>query len=584
MEIRNKIGIALFLFFGWTSFAQDNLIHNAIADQPSYNATPFYKGLVDDYEPKGYTYSGGWVTTSFGMQEGLSVWESDMKTVTKIVTAPSLPSEKRQFLLHSPDWYMVNSDGGFDKIRLTESGSDIMPHAGLGYIGMGPGELIQQKFFDANKFEEGETYRLQFYVRTYDDPTRDWSTGLDLNVYLRKSKMKYSLGANQFNNRCDPSKYFNKSSTSNTLQILNKPMDLTSYPTGQWYPVTIEFTAPSDSYDWIVIETEAAVLCDGPYVLLDDFKLAKTCKFPDCSRTSGEVFPNHNGFTSTTAPLEITNLNNVAAATVEIFTTLGQPIWNYSVSCTNGITDPIFWDGRTTSGSHAANASYVLKITYTNDCGTESKSSVIVKTGNHPPITNNIICNNSGVITPAPCCVYEPDLVIDNTILPGIGLLDYRVISSINVAPVNDVTVTNNADVEMRAGNEILLNPGFTVEPGGNYFAEIVPCTTMRAATLEPTWVQPTKIKEETLVNQHSEEALTLYPNPAKDTSTLVIKDFESETTYEITLYNLQGIQQYQYSTKVEKTVVNLSKLDAGVYFVKVSNGITTYSTKLIKQ
>lgn len=584
MEIKNKIIFALFLFVGWTSFGQENLIHNAVADQPSYNATPYYRGLVDDYEPKGYYYSGGWIEESYGMQEGLSVWESDIKTVTKVIEAPGELPEKRQFLLHSPDWYMINKYDGYQKLRLTESGEPIMPHAGLGYIGMGPGELVQQQFFDANKFEEGETYRLQFYVRTYNDPTHDWSTGLDLNVYLRKSKMTYSLGANQFNNRCDPTKYFNKSNTSNTLQILNKPMDLVNYPTGQWYPVTIEFNAPSDSYDWIVIETEAAVLCDGPYVLLDDFRLSKSCEFPDCSRTSGEVFPNHNGLTSTTAPLKITNLDNAAAVTVEVFTMLGQPIWNYSVTCTNGIVDPIFWDGRTTSGSYAADASYLLKVTYTNDCGTETKTSAISKTGNHPPITNNIICNNSGVITPAPCCIYEPDLVIDNTLLPGIGLLDYRVISSINVAPVYAVTVTNNADVEMRAGNEILLNPGFTVEPGANYFAEIVPCTTQRTATLEPTWIQPTQINDDALLSQSSEDVLTLYPNPAKNTSTLIINDFKKGTDYEIAIYTMQGVKQYQQNTKVEKTTLNLSKLDAGMYFVKVSNGMTTHSIKLIKQ
>ncbi|KAB8153044.1 T9SS type A sorting domain-containing protein [Kordia sp. TARA_039_SRF] len=584
MEIKNKIIFALFLFVGWTSFGQENLIHNAVVDQPTYNATPFYVSLVDDYSPKYYTYSGGWIEDDRGNQEGLSVWEGDMHLVTKVITAPAVEPEKIQFELHSPDWYMINKYDGYQKLRLTESGEPIMPHAGLGYIGMGPGELVQQQFFDANKFEEGETYRLQFYVRTYDDPTRDWSTGLDLNVYLRKSKMKYSLGANQFNNRCDPTKYFNKSSTSNTLQILNKPMDLVNYPTGQWYPVTIEFNAPSDSYDWIVIETEAAVLCDGPYVLLDDFRLSKSCEFPDCSRTSGEVFPNHNGLTSTTAPLKITNLDNAAAVTVEVFTMLGQPIWNYSVTCTNGIVDPIFWDGRTTSGSYAADASYLLKVTYTNDCGTESKTSAISKTGNHPPITNNIICNNSGVITPAPCCIYEPDLVIDNTLLPGIGLLDYRVISSINVAPVYTVTVTNNADVEMRAGNEILLNPGFTVEPGANYFAEIVPCTTQRTATLEPTWIQPTQINDDALLSQNSEDVLTLYPNPAKNTSTLIINDFKKGTDYEIAIYTMQGVKQYQQNTKVKKTTLNLSKLNAGMYFVKVSNGITTHSIKLIKQ
>ncbi len=585
MKNKSKLILAVFLFFGWMSFGQDNMIHNAVADQPTHNNTPFFLALVDDYTPKTYTYSGGWNTTNHGNQEGLSVWESDMRTVTKIITAPAELPEKIQFKLHSPDWYMVNQFDGNDKIRLTESGEDILPHAGLGYIGMGPGELIQQKFFDANKFEEGETYTLRFYIRSVDGPTRDWSTGLDLNVYLRKNDMNYSLGANQFDNRCDPTKYYNKSSTSNTLQILNKPIDLINYPTGEWYPVTIEFVAPSDSYDWIVIETESASLCDGPYLLLDDFKLAKTCEFPSCSRLSGEVFPNHNGLVSTTVPLEITNLNNASTVTTEIFTMLGQPIWSYTISCTNGITDPIFWDGRDDTDDLVENASYLLKVTYTNDCGTETKTSVVVKSGNHPILTNNIICNNSGVITPKPCCVYEPDLVIDNTLLPGLGLLDYRVISIIDVAPAFNVTVTNNADVEMRAGNEIMLNPGFTIEPGGNYFAEIVPCEVMRMAASEPTLILPQLINQNDESDSKLEEnGITLYPNPTANETVVHVKNYENGSTYEISIHNIQGVQQLKLNTKTQKTVLNLDQLATGIYFVKVSNGINSYTTKLIKQ
>ncbi|QHI35902.1 hypothetical protein IMCC3317_12500 [Kordia antarctica] len=586
MKNKSNIILALFLFFGWTSFGQDNLVHNAVADQPTYNPTPFYKGLVDDYSPKAYTYSGGWNTTNFGNQEGLSVWESDMRTVTKIITAPGELPVKSQFLLHSPDWFMVNTHSGTNKLRAyDEDGSVVMPYSGLGYMGMAPGELVQQKFFNANKFEEGETYTLRFYIRSINNASRDWSTGLDLNVYLRKNDMEYSLGANQFDNRCDPSKYYNKESMSNTLQVLNKPIDIVNYPTGEWYPITIEFVAPSDSYDWIVIETESASLCDGSYILLDDFKLAKSCIFPDCSRTSGEVFPHHNGFVSTTVPLKITNLNNVASVTTEIFTMLGQPIWNYSVSCPNGIVDPIFWDGRNNTGSLVANASYLLKVTYTNDCGTETKTSVVEKAGNHPALVNNINCNTSGIITPKPCCVYEPDLVIDNTLLPGIGLLDYQVISTINVAPVYTVTVTNNADVEMRAGTEIMLNPGFTVQPGGNYFAEIVPCKRTRTATSKPIVLTPVQVAQnDRRDSKLDENAIAFYPNPTKNATVLFIKDFEEDTNYQIAIYNMQGVQQLTLNTQVQKTVLNLSRLTTGMYFVKVSNGITSYSAKLIKQ
>jgi len=581
MKIKNKI-LQLLLFLGLISYGQSNLIHNALLEQPINNATPFYKGLVDNYTPKGYYYSGGWHTVDYGEQEGLSVWESRINPKTTILTEPGESPEKVQLLLHSPDWFMVNKFGGVDKIRETESGADVMPFSGMGYVGMGPGELMQQKFFVSNKFEESESYTLNFYIRTIDNPARDWSTGLDLKVYFRKSKMKYSIGANQLNNRCDPTKYYNKQSLSNTISIIDKPIDLANYPTGQWYQVTVEFIAPADSYDWIVIETESSNLCDGPYLLLDDFSLKKTCEVSSCSRTSGEVFPHHNGFVSSTIPLSIDNLDNASNVTLEIKTISGAAIWNYSVMCTNGIQDTIFWDGRNMSGSSVANASYLLKTTYTNDCGTESKTSIIIKTGNHPSITNNIICNSSGVETPISCCVYEPDLIIDNITLPGIGLLNYEVINSIKVAPAYNVIVTSNATVEMRAGTEILLNPGFSTLMGAKYFAEIVPCPKSNKSVI----IKGRNLVQETNIDENLDEKAvsTISPNPTTDISTLLINNFKNGNTYEINIYNIQGQLVKSLKSKNKKLQLNLSGFNNGLYFIKVFDGVKTETIKLIKR
>ena len=184
------------------SIGQNNLIRNPSAEDPSNDATPYFPGLVDNRTPKSYYSSGGWNTTNYGGQDGLEVWEDRLKTKTTILTAPAQLPEKLDLLLHSPEWFMVTPIGGDDRFRAFENGNLINPHSGDGYIGMGPGELVQQKFKSNNKFEEGESYTLNFYIRPLENGGSesdlwsgvshggDWSDGLDLKVYLRKKKMK----------------------------------------------------------------------------------------------------------------------------------------------------------------------------------------------------------------------------------------------------------------------------------------------------------------------------------------------------------------------------------------------------------
>jgi hypothetical protein len=615
MKHINKILLMTLVFSGLCVKGQNNLIHNAVIEQPVNEDTPFYPGLVDNRTVKYYTYSGGWQTTNLGNQGGLSVWEDDIKVITTVLTGSGQLPEKVDLLLHSPEWFMTNTYASLKKIRVVEDNVNIVPHSGIGYLGMGPGELVQQKFFNANKFKEGEKYTLNFYIRpikdqnSYADSDKigaqgyggDWSDGLDLKVYLRKNKMKYSSAANNKNNRCDPSKFYKKQSTNNTITVINHHVTLASYPTGQWYPVTVEFTAPASNYDWIVIETQSTKLCNSPYLLLDDFLLTKSCEFPSCDRTGGDVFPHHNGIVTNTVPLTVTNLNNAQSVTLEIFTVLGQPIWSYSVSCINGIQNPIYWDGRTSSGSYAANATYLLKTTYTNDCGKTSKTSAFVKNGNYSPIiNNNIVCNTSGVETPVPCCVYAPDIVVDNITLPGLGLLDYRVLNKITVAPTGNVNVTSNADVEMRAGYEIIINPGFSTDIGAHYLAEIVPCT--NSGRLRPSDVDPVEFsmeKEESITIVKNEPKQTVEvpfneeildkdlivnvsPNPSSNGNFYLDITNNSSQSY-IEVFDLMGtfISTEKLGLK-NRLKIDLSNYPKGIYLIRLIDGDKTLTKKII--
>jgi len=431
----------------------------------------------------------------------------------------------------------------------------------------------------------------------------------DIKIYFSKHKIKYkhntppTTGSNAWSasnylssiicssNENQYKKYREYAGLESSRElVLTVPYNQLPYgECEEWQLVEHTFTAPSNisSYDWIVFDQS----CRG-FAFIDDIEMTTVCsKVRKCDRGGGEVFPHHNGIISYDVPLKITNLNNATDVTVEVITMLGQPIWSYSLNCTNGIEDPIYWDGRTSSGSYASNAAYLLKISYTNDCGTETKTSQIVKQGGYSPIiNNNIACNSSGIKTPLPCCAFQPDLVVDNITLPGLSLFDYQVINKIEVAPSGIVTVAGNANVEMRAGYEIVINPGFSVIPGGYYLAEIVPCT--RSSKIRPSNVyseeiifdkknelgKPELSKGETVAEGFK---ISIYPNPTNGRFTV---NLDSDKNADLTVYNIQGLQVYSKQNVLGKIELDLSDEPEGIFLVKIVSGNEIKVERIVKQ
>ena len=48
--------------------------------------------------------------------------------------------------------------------------------------------------------------------------------------------------------------------------------------------------------------------------------------------------------------------------------------------------------------------------------------------------------------------------------------------ANIMTESVGMVTIPNGSDIEFIAGNNVVLNPGFTVNPGAQFLADIGPC------------------------------------------------------------------------------------------------------------
>ena len=136
----------------------------------------------------------------------------------------------------------------------------------------------------------------------------------------------------------------------------------------------------------------------------------------------------------------------------------------------NGITEPIYWDGRNDAGTLVANTTYVWEMDLYNDCNPEFpfKYSVsFVKLNDFwlmPQYTDYI-----NIKLPLQCCINQPDLEINDLVLEGQGLLDFIAINSVSVANILPVVVESTAEeVLFQAGESINLYPGFSASSGSH--------------------------------------------------------------------------------------------------------------------
>ena len=152
----------------------------------------------------------------------------------------------------------------------------------------------------------------------------------------------------------------------------------------------------------------------------------------------------------------------------------------------------------------------------------------------------------------------------------------------------NNITSTavviSGLNVDYRAGNTIELNPGFEAYSGSDFFAFIRPCkesgSSFRAADA------PVNIIDNIFYNEdvQMDDGITIYPNPTKNQATVHIKNFNASAEYTIEVYDIQGVQRNRYVTETQKTLLDMSRLSTGIYFVKITDGVTTHTKKVIKQ
>jgi hypothetical protein len=79
-------------------------------------------------------------------------------------------------------------------------------------------------------------------------------------------------------------------------------------------------------------------------------------------------------------------------------------------------------------------------------------------------------------------------------------------------------------------------------------------------------------------------EAITIYPNPAKEYFGLRISDFGLNKKYELKIIDILGKEILKSAINNPQSEINIKSFQKGIYFVEINNGKTVYRKKLVKE
>ncbi len=242
---------------------------------------------------------------------------------------------------------------------------------------------------------------------------------------------------------------------------------------------------------------------------------------------------------STTACLEGTQTTNHSVALA-----LGQ---NASWSVNGGVINGLNNQSDVTVKWTSLPGTVTLTITNTTGC-----STTVTKT-----ITSD--CNNQ-----ATC---DTNLTFNN---PQTAAANYQASQNINTN--TNYIVNNDIDINLKAGNSIVISPNAHIKNGSTFRAYIGPCTQTN------TGKQSSKKSVEANLN-----SISIYPNP---TSGIVTIELSNTLMTEITLNSIDGkLVHFKKTANVNYYSLDLSSYEKGIYLLNLKTSEGEFITKkIIKQ
>lgn len=148
-------------------------------------------------------------------------------------------------------------------------------------------------------------------------------------------------------------------------------------------------------------------------------------------------------------------------------------------------------------------------------------------------------------------------------------------------------TVKNGGKSYLKAGNSIVLEPGFSAELGSEFQAVIQPFTI-------PVFTATSSLKSAEVINSSSQvnliedsenielnEVISVFPNPSTGLFYFLNKN---DTELKINVYNSSGSLIITEKVTSNRWVIDISNQPSGVYFLKLFSNDKSTTKKLIKK
>lgn len=252
------------------------------------------------------------------------------------------------------------------------------------------------------------------------------------------------------------------------------------------------------------------------------------------------------------------------------------------------IIDPkptVSWNGLNGAGSPVAAGSYSYECRLRNSCEELTLYGGLFQILPVDPqlafldyssVPKQITCPytfyyNPHASPPPPCCAQVGDLIINNRSIAGVK--DFKLNHDIRVLGTS--TVVAGSDIYFQAGHEISLSNEFSVQPGSQFAAVILPCTG-RYGNPNPNDADQAQESELPIYKTVLTDSLTqnqinvsIFPNPTSDGRTMI--SIINSNYRQIELYNCFGQRVAVQTTKAnDSSNVILEGIDKGAYFLRV--------------
>jgi hypothetical protein len=171
---------------------------------------------------------------------------------------------------------------------------------------------------------------------------------------------------------------------------------------------------------------------------------------------------------------------------------------------------------------------------------------------------------------------------LNNEIFHSGDSISYHSTNNI-IAAENEATfvIESGANVELLAGEKIVLKPGFSAEAGSNFHAGIEPCNPTKSASLKSATIEnnnqiSTKNNNDSISLKDNSQInnVKIYPNPFSE-SFKIEYSLSKEGSINIEIFNTLGNKIHNYTFKkiagLHNYVYDGEKLVNGIYIVKIN-------------